>query len=217
LGREFDALFDEWSHSYDQTVSGKDSEYGEVFFQYDKILDAVAGRAEGFVIEFGPGTGNLTGKLLQRGLSVIGIEPSANMRKIAQHKHPSVKITDGDFLNFTVPKKVDTIVSTYAFHHLTDAEKRYAISLYRGFLNPGGKIVFADTVFKSEEAKREMIQEAKNRGFSRLAKDLESEYYTTVPVLASIFKDNHFEVSFDPLNRFVWLIDAKLKGVHDNG
>lgn len=84
MGREFDALFDEWSRSYDQTVTGNDAEYEEVFYQYDKILDAVRDRATGFVVEFGPGTGNLTGKLLEKGLKIIGIEPSANMRKIAQ-------------------------------------------------------------------------------------------------------------------------------------
>ncbi|WP_046721878.1 class I SAM-dependent DNA methyltransferase [Heyndrickxia coagulans] len=212
MGREFDALFDEWSRSYDQTVTGHDAEYEEVFSQYDKILDAVRDRATGFVVEFGPGTGNLTGKLLEKGLKIIGIEPSANMRKIAQKKHPDVKIIDGDFLNFHVQEKADTFASTYAFHHLTNEEKRAAISLFRTRLKAGGKIVFADTVFETEEAKQEMIREAKARGFCRLAEDLETEYYTTIPVLSSIFEENGFDVSFRKMNRFVWLMDAKMKG-----
>ncbi|WP_018663816.1 class I SAM-dependent methyltransferase [Heyndrickxia acidiproducens] len=216
MGTEFNELFDEWSYSYDETVSGHDAEYEEVFFQYDKILKTVAAHARGTVVEFGVGTGNLTSKLLRRGLDVIGIEPSANMRKIAQSKHPDVKIIDGDFLNFHVPKKVDSFVSTYAFHHLTDEEKTAAISNYSRQLNPGGKIVFADTIFITQEAKEEMIQEAMRRGFKRLAEDLQREYYTIVPVLASIFEDHHFSVSFRQLNRFVWLIDAELKGENDH-
>jgi len=212
LGREFNELFDEWSHSYDQTVSGQDAEYEEVFSKYDEILSTVADKAKGIVVEFGVGTGNLTTKLNQKGLHVIGIEPSSNMRKIAQNKLPNVKIIDGDFLDFDVTEKIDTFVSTYAFHHLTDVEKRKAIAKFRQRLNPHGRVVFADTVFTTDKAKQEMIQESYSKGFNRLAEDLQREYYTTIPVLTNLFEENGFNVSFTQLNRFVWLMDAKLKG-----
>jgi putative AdoMet-dependent methyltransferase len=212
LGREFNELFDEWSHSYDQTVSGHDAEYEEVFSKYDEILSAVADKAKGTVVEFGVGTGNLTAKLVNKGLHVIGIEPSTNMRKIAQNKLPNTNIIDGDFLNFHVSEKVDTFVSTYAFHHLTDEEKRTAIATFKDRLNPHGRVVFADTVFITDEAKQEMIKESYSKGFNRLAEDLQREYYTTIPVLANLFDENGFNVSFKQLNRFVWLIDASLKG-----
>ena len=41
MGREFIDLFEEWSKSYDDTVSGHDIEYQEVFKHDDRILDSV--------------------------------------------------------------------------------------------------------------------------------------------------------------------------------
>ncbi|MGE8203103.1 class I SAM-dependent DNA methyltransferase [Heyndrickxia sp. NPDC080065] len=210
MGREFNELFDQWSHSYDNTVSGKDPEYEEVFLHYDEILSKVADSSMGTVVEFGVGTGNLTNKLMKRRLTVFGMEPSEGMRKIAQEKLPDVRIFDGDFLNFpNVSESIDTFVSTYAFHHLTDKEKEIAIGKYSKLLKEGGRVVFADTVFATEEAKRGMIQDAKGKGYNRLAEDLEREYYTTISVLQDLFNQNSFSVTFTKLNPFVWLIDAK--------
>ena len=54
-------------------------------------------------MEFGAGTGNLTEKLMDLGYSIIAIEPSPEMRKIANEKLAgNVDIIDGDFLDFSV-------------------------------------------------------------------------------------------------------------------
>ena len=37
-----------------------------------------------------------------------------------------------------------------------------------------------------------MIEWAKRKGFNRLATDIETEYYTTIPVLQTIFNQNGF-------------------------
>ncbi|MBW8351004.1 class I SAM-dependent methyltransferase [Bacillus sp. IITD106] len=209
MSTDFTALFDEWSDSYDETVTGHDPEYNEVFRNYFHILEEVVDKARGNVIEFGVGTGNLTELLMKSGKKVFGIEPSSGMRKIAMQKLPEVKILQGDFLTFTNPfQSVDTIVSTYAFHHLTDEEKEIAIRKYHSILNDNGKIVFADTVFEDEDAKSNMIQKAEFSSFHRLANDLRTEYYTTIPVMKELFERNGFTVTFTPKNAFVWLIEA---------
>src|SRR5690625_5156970 len=100
MAEQFNELFDEWAASYDDTVHGGDIEYREVFRNYEKILDTIAERSQGFVIEFGVGTGNLTKKLLDKQLEVVGVEPSTNMRKIAQHKLQNTPIVKGNFLSF---------------------------------------------------------------------------------------------------------------------
>jgi putative AdoMet-dependent methyltransferase len=212
VGREFDKLFDEWSHSYDETVNGNDREYEDVFEDYDIILSKVAKKAVGTVVEFGVGTGNLTQKLLEKGLKVIGIEPNEKMRSIAGGKLPGVTIKDGDFQDFNVEIPVQTFVSTYAFHHLTDDEKEMAIEKYSRILPENGRIVFADTIFETEEAKKQMIEDAQEKGFTRLAEDLQREYYTTIAVLQNILVEKGFNVSFTKLNRFVWLLDAVKEG-----
>ena len=151
----------------------------------------------GTVLEFGVGTGNLTKKLLQAGRMVYGVEPSKEMRQIASDKlSDTVTLIDGDFLDFTIPSSVDTIVSTYAFHHLIDEEKHAAVKRYSQLLNKGGKIVFADTIFVDREAYDKTVQTAMSRGFYNLANDLQSEYYTLIPIMQSIFEDNGFQVTF---------------------
>ncbi|MGA5690729.1 class I SAM-dependent DNA methyltransferase [Cytobacillus pseudoceanisediminis] len=209
MGREFVDLFDHWAESYDQAVTGKDLEYQEVFLNYEQILNEVADLVNGNVMEFGTGTGNLTQRLLEKGCSVVGVEPSAAMRKIASNKMPHLTLLDGDFLNFQVFGTIDAFVSSYAFHHLEDSEKANAITKYSALLSTGGKVVFADTVFGSEDEKQTFIKEAKNKHFLSLAQDLETEYYTTIPILESMFQSNGFSVRFKQLNRFVWLIEAE--------
>ncbi|WP_110926965.1 class I SAM-dependent methyltransferase [Bacillus massiliglaciei] len=212
MGREFIELFEEWSETYDAAVGGHDKEYAEVFRHYESILDSVASKAEGHVLEFGPGTGNLTAKLLERGLQVTGIEPSPSMRRIAARKLAGrTDFLDGDFLEFDAPDTVDTVVSTYAFHHLTDEEKEKAVEKYGKLLRTDGKIVFADTMYQSRHDRLRSIEEAKTAGFHNLAEDLGREFYTTIPFLQGVFEQNQFTVEFTRCNRFVWIVEAVKK------
>src|SRR3954471_23801775 len=205
MGNEFIGLFDQWADSYDQTVAGQDIEYKDVFLHYDRILQHIADRSFGHVLEFGPGTGNLTIKLLNRGFLVTGVEPSARMRKLALKKTEGrAQIIEGDFFHFPQNVPYQTIASSYAFHHLTDDEKAVAIASYSNLLPSGGKIVFADTMYESVEAYKRAITDASQKGFHRLAKDLQSEYYTTLPVLTDILERNEFNVEFEQYNDFVW-------------
>lgn len=213
MSTKFDLLFDQWAGSYDRTVSGHDEEYKAVFAGYDDILTNVADRAEATVLEFGVGTGNLTKKLLSRGHRVYGVEPSREMRKKAREKLPQIALFEGDFLHFpSFDETIHSIVSTYAFHHLTDEEKGEAIGRFRDLLPTGGKVVFADTVFETDKAKQDMIETVERQGYRNLLKDLQSEYYTTIPVLRRLFVENGFsEATFSQLNQFVWLIEAVKK------
>lgn len=209
MGMEFLEIFEEWADSYDQSIAGEDPEYKEVFRGYKQILLEVAERSIGHVVEFGVGTGNLTKELLESGLKVTGIEPSKSMRKIAEEKlDGKVVIYDGSFLHFPDINNIDTFVSTYAFHHLTDEEKATAIASYRNKLPKGGKIIFADTMYESQEDFHRAIQDAKKKGFYNLAEDLEREYYTTIPVLKRILEKNGFVATFKRFNDFVWLMEG---------
>lgn len=212
MGREFVDIFDEWADSYEASVAGEDPEYRDVFEGYDNILDEVTKRAFGTVIEFGTGTGNLTAKLLGAGFSVVGIEPNSKMREATAERFPSIHVLDGDLLQFeTGTESIDAFVSSYVFHHLTDDEKGVALKKYAELLAPNGKVVFADTVFVSEDAKQAQINKERKRGFHHVADDLEREYYTTVPILTKLFEEAGFQVNFTQMNDFVWLMDATKK------
>ncbi|MCM3062350.1 class I SAM-dependent DNA methyltransferase [Bacillus altitudinis] len=210
MGREFLSLFDHWADSYDDTVSGHDEQYKEVFRRYPAILKEITRLAGQHVIEFGSGTGNLTAALLQADKKVFGIEPSEAMKKAALQKGIPNVFHDGDFLSFPAPPfEPDTIVSSYAFHHLTDEEKKQAIHTYGNILPSGGKIVFADTMFQNQAAHQAATNKAKAAGFDQLAEDLETEYYPSIGVLKQIFEEEGFSTSFHQMNDFVWIVEAK--------
>ena len=88
MGREFVEIFDEWVDSYDASVSGQDPEYRDVFDKYEDILNAVVDKSFGTIVEFGTGTGNLTAKLVEAGLEVVGVEPNDAMRKVTSERFP---------------------------------------------------------------------------------------------------------------------------------
>lgn len=213
MGKEFLHIFDEWADQYDASVSGQDPQYADVFFRYEEILEAVAQRVHGTVIEFGPGTGNLTKRVLEKGVEVLPVEPHDKMRALFQNRFPQLEAQEGDLLEFVTPEgQVDGFISSYVFHHLTDAEKGEALKRYAELLPVGGKVVFADTVFSSEDAKQAQIAKEKARGYVAVAEDLEREYYTTIPVLTSLFEQAGFGVTFTQMNDYVWLMDATKGG-----
>jgi putative AdoMet-dependent methyltransferase len=209
MGREFLDLFGDWADSYDDTVAGKDAEYKAVFDRYEEILEEVVSLSRGTVVEFGPGTGNLTEKLAEAGLKVIPFEPSPEMRLLGQRKlGERITFFDGDFLEFKLDEGADTIVSTYAFHHLTDEEKGKAFAVYGNLLAEGGKIVFADTMFETEQHYQAAIDQASDKGFLNLAEDLQREYYTTLDVMQKLLTSEGFSVQFRQMNSFVWVMEA---------
>ncbi|MEK3976324.1 class I SAM-dependent DNA methyltransferase [Psychrobacillus sp. FSL K6-1267] len=213
MGREFVDIFDGWADSYEASVSGKDPEYRDVFEGYDTILNEVVNRVSGnSVVEFGTGTGNLTAKLVEKDFSVIGIEPNEKMREMTAERFPKREIIDGDLLQFEIGKShVDSIVSSFVFHHLTDEEKGMALKLYSELLRENGKVVFADTAFITEEAKQDQIKKERSRNFHNVADDLEREYYTTIPILTKLFEEAGFQAHFSKMNDYVWIMDATKK------
>lgn len=212
----FNDLFNIWSNDYDETVAKTDGEYVEVFENYEGILEETVNQLaplrEGVVVDIGSGTGNLAHVAYQRGYTTIGIEPNEKMRNLSSMKYPDIPVKPGSFL--TLPfedKSLDAIISSYAFHHLSDTEKGDAIGLMASKLRPHGKIVIADTMYASSEAGEAILQEALHNHATNLAEDLKSEFYTTHEVLRHHFEANGFDVHFKPMNKFVWILTATLK------
>ncbi|MCI3028633.1 class I SAM-dependent methyltransferase [Desemzia sp. C1] len=211
MGREFLDIFTDWATDYDDFVTGEDEEYKEVFSGYDLILQELVKRSGEFVLELGVGTGNLTRKLLAAGKRVYPIEPSGEMRQLADAKLlGTVDIIDGDMQNFPLPPyKINTILSSYVFHHLNAGEKAEVLYQYYDLLEDGGSVVFADTMFIDQDSYDQKTAEAAHNQFYGLAEDLKREYYPLIPDLYHSFKDAGFRVSFTQMNPYVWIVEGK--------
>ncbi|WP_208559360.1 class I SAM-dependent methyltransferase [Marinilactibacillus kalidii] len=214
MGREFLEVFSEWAADYDTFVEGQDIQYQAVFLNYDQILNEIVAKSGDSVLEFGIGTGNLTQKLLDSGKIVFAVEPSEEMRAVALEKLPEgFMIHDGDMQKYPVPTEtIDTIVSSYVFHHLTDREKAEVLMQYYDLLPSGGKVIFADTAFISEAAYQLKIEEASNLGYAELVEDLKREYYPVLEKVHAAFEQAGFTaLSFQQLNEYVWILQGTKK------
>lgn len=209
---DFMAIFDQWAPTYDQTVFAATPHDG--FENYAEVLDrvaALAGAGAGVqVVDVGTGTGNLALVLARRGAQVTAVEPSAEMRQVAQAKLGGIPVLDGQFLALPLPDgSQDAIVSTYAFHHLDDERKRLGARELLRVLRPGGRVVLGDVAWASEEARSAMIWRFAQEGKYDLVKEIQEEYYPQIGLLTSIFASAGCSVYIEQVNDWVWILVAR--------
>jgi 2-polyprenyl-3-methyl-5-hydroxy-6-metoxy-1,4-benzoquinol methylase len=105
------------------------------------------------VADMGCGTGQLSLPMAKAGAQVIAVDVSpAMIRELeAQARRSSVPNLSGVALpieDLTLPEgSVDLIVSSYALHHLRDADKSRLVAAAYGWLSPGGQLIVADMMF----------------------------------------------------------------------
>jgi len=207
--------FDEWAKSYDLDVIRAARAEDWIFQDYERVLDRVVEYCEldknsyKSVIDIGTGTGNLAARFLKRGLNVIGIEPSIEMRKICQQKHPEMMVEDGDFL--TIPlyiPQVDLVVSAYALHHLMPVEKVSAVIEMKRLLKPKGRIVIADLMFRNAAEERRIRQALQDTGRNDILDEFKDEYPGLFEELTIIFTEEGLSIQGERLTESVWIISA---------
>jgi SAM-dependent methyltransferase len=94
-------------------------------------------------IEIGAGTGIGTAALVERGLQVTAIEPSAGMRELAQEKlGDRAQFFDGTFEDLPEDDPADAIVAFSAWHWV---EPVRGLDLVATVLHPGGVLAVAWT------------------------------------------------------------------------
>lgn len=208
---EFMELFDQWAPTYDQTVFAPTPADG--FEEYEQVLARVArlaGAGPGMAVaDIGAGTGNLTAVLRRAGARATAVEPSEAMRRVARAKLGDVAVLDGQFLSLPLESESqDAVVSTYAFHHLTDADKERGAREMLRVLKPGGRVVLGDVAWANEEARLAMIRRFEAESKPHLVKEIEDEYYPTIGLLTSVFAVQSCSVYVEQLTDWVWVLVA---------
>lgn len=109
----------------------------------DDIVELGALRAGARVLEIGAGTGIGTAALLEHGLCVVAIEPSAGMRRLAQEKlGDTAQFVDGRFEDWRRDDPVDGVVAFSAWHWV---EPDRGLDLLAAVLPRGGALCVAWT------------------------------------------------------------------------
>ncbi len=109
--------------------------YGEAVVN---MIDAPAGS---FVVDLGCGNGALTQKISERGYSVIGVDGSPEMLKLARELHPDLKFIEADARDFNLENKADVIFSNAVFHWINSEEHDKLLKNIRNNLKDNGLLV----------------------------------------------------------------------------
>ncbi len=100
-------------------------------------------------LDLGAGAGFLTIALADRAASVHAVDISPEMLTALRANVPStgavLTTAVADMARLELPSaSFDLIVSSYAMHYLTDADKKKLVGDMHGWLVPGGRVVIAD-------------------------------------------------------------------------
>ena len=150
--------FDLWADKYDSAVEMSAADNTYPFAGYGEVLGRIfriVTRAPGAVIlDVGFGTGALATRLYEKGCAVYGQDFSARMIELAREKMPEAVLVQGDFSKGLSPalrtRSYDYILSTYALHHLSHAEKLSLIREMLSCLRPGGQLLIGDVAFRTQ-------------------------------------------------------------------
>lgn len=120
----------------------------------DEILSLAEVDAEATVVDVGSGTGLLTLAVAERVRTVWAVDVARSMGdylgvKAASQGLANVEIVTASAASLPLADGVaDLVVSNYCFHHLRDDDKRRALGEIARVLAPGGRLVFADMMFR---------------------------------------------------------------------
>ncbi len=111
----------------------------------DDLVELVRIPPRGRVVEIGPGTGQATAALAERGLAVVGVELGAGLADYARRKlaqFPRVEIVNASFEDWEPDEAAfDAVVAFTAFHWV-DPDARYAKP--PRLLRAGGALAFVE-------------------------------------------------------------------------
>jgi SAM-dependent methyltransferase len=179
---EHAARFDEAAADYDDE---KTDEYkAAVELVVGHARDALTG--EETVLDLGAGTGAIALRLADDAGRVVARDISGGMLEQAREKAAdrgveNAAFGEGTFREPNVDAEVDVVVSNFAMHHLSDAEKRQAVAVI-GDLAPD-RVVLGDVMFFGEPDPDEPFYSP------------EVDDPSTVGMLADAFTDAGFVVS----------------------
>ncbi|MEH2408425.1 class I SAM-dependent methyltransferase [Nostoc sp.] len=108
-------------------------QYGEDLL---KFLNPQPGE---LVLDLGCGTGQLTEKIAQAGVQVMGVDHAPTMIEKARQNYPHIHFDVADATNFQVDKPLDAVFSNAVLHWVKKADS--AIASIHQSLKPGGRFV----------------------------------------------------------------------------
>ncbi|WP_125666657.1 MerR family transcriptional regulator [Paenibacillus baekrokdamisoli] len=136
--------YDELAPTHDERAASHSGEYTYYEDTLNLIVKWVSAIQGEHGLDLGTGTGNLAGKFIAGGIHMSGVDQSKEMLRHSQRKYPTLEGRLGNFLAIPYLEGVfDFVVSSFAFHHLTNEQQLLALTEMRRVLKPRGRICIA--------------------------------------------------------------------------
>ncbi len=114
-------------------------------FLLDRLWFHLNASIEKQFLDIGCGTGNYTIELNRRGLSLIGVDPSEEMLKIARSKNDRIDWRPGKAEAIPVADEcIDGVVASLTLHHWIDLNRGFN-ELHRILKPDGNLVIFTST------------------------------------------------------------------------
>lgn len=205
-------IFDKWSETYDQSVSGD-----WIHDRYDQVLGFMVNAVKEIsenkrirLLDIGAGTGTLLSKLGGMNVEINAVEPSMGMQAKLLQKCPNVKIVDGELPELPIfEEKYDCIVSSYVIHHVDHDKSGIMIDSICRNLKPGGLILLADVMFESEKHFDDHIADLRRKDYSERIEEILDEPFQFVNVLCNCIRQNDKNVDVRRFSYYTFCLVAR--------
>jgi putative AdoMet-dependent methyltransferase len=151
---------DAYASTYDAEVA---DETNPIRAGYQRALGWIRSAAAGCssILDLGTGTGNVIA-VFPADIRWVAVDVSRQMMAVARRKLEGrdVEFVEADLLEYAerpAVRSFDSVVSAYALHHLTDAEKGRLLRRVPDLLGSGGKAAFVDLMYLNERHRDELL------------------------------------------------------------
>lgn len=141
-------------------------------------------------LDIGTGTGNLAGKLLERGATMTAIDQSREMLRTCRTKHPEMHVKLGNFLALPfADQSFDFVVSSFAFHHLSPDQQQLALQEIQRVLTRRGRICLTDLMFANTAHRQTYIEQAVAAGHEEPLQTIKERHFPLLDGLCGSLED----------------------------
>jgi len=197
-----------------KAVEDKQNFIREKYFEvHQEVLNFLNLNDGEMLLDIGIGTGLLEEKIKCK-VKIFGIDISEKMLgKLKEKNLNNVQFIQGSFLNIPFGDRMfDSIVSCFAFHHLSDTEKIRSIFEMKRILKDKGRIVIGDFMYLNEAAKISLITKFRNEKRNDMTEEMDEENFTNIEDFKIILEENGFDVKYKQVSTISWVIKAELTG-----
>lgn len=193
---------DKWNYDrradiHDQYVLSDSPEYKDYEKALAETVQWVAPIHGEKGLDIGTGTGNLARMLMASGATMAGVDQSKEMLKQCQRKFPAMETKLGNFLALPyLDNGFDFVVSSFAFHHLTENQQNLALEEMRRVLKPHGRICITDLML-ADAVEAEFTEEPES-----------GDDYCNLTRLLTLFESRGYMTKHQRINELLHIVYA---------